>query len=278
MVLILWFQLKLILTTVVQIFYIYAMHKLMFLSCLFFVSCAVDELPPCNGEGVLGEICKEYQFVFGRYNGVNDYQYDLISELVTEITTKRKNGSVEGVTRFSYNDNQQVSLVTLEDSKGNELTRKKTTYNTEGDVLLIKITGQVNTELIYKYSNDLLITQELKENSVTLWLDSLEYYSGTTNLYRKLRYVKHNLSQIVFYDSFANNIKEEKIANANGIIQSKKVFRFDDFNNILEELSYSSFNSLISRVVYVYEDGLLERVERYNNVGEEYEHVNYQRF
>ena len=278
MVLIFWFQLKLILTTVVQIFYIYAMHKLMFLSCLFFVSCAVDELPPCNGEGVLGEICKEYQFVFGRYNGVNDYQYDLISELVTDITTKRKNGSVEGVTRFSYNDNQQVSLVTLEDSKGNELTRKKTTYNTEGDVLLIKITGQVNTELIYKYSNDLLITQELKENSVTLWLDSLEYYSGTTNLYRKLRYVKHNLSQIVFYDSFANNIKEEKIANANGIIQSKKVFRFDDFNNILEELSYSSFNSLISRVVYVYEDGLLERVERYNNVGEEYEHVNYQRF
>ena len=254
------------------------MHKLMFLLCLFFVSCAVDELPPCNGEGVLGEICKEYQFVFGRYNGVNDYQYDLISELVTDITTKRKNGSVEGVTRFSYNDNQQVSLVTLEDSKGNELTRKKTTYNTEGDVLLIKITGQVNTELIYKYSNDLLITQELKENSVTLWLDSLEYYSGTTNLYRKLRYVKHNLSQIVFYDSFANNIKEEKIANANGIIQSKKVFRFDDFNNILEELSYSSFNSLISRVVYVYEDGLLERVERYNNVGEEYEHVNYQRF
>lgn len=254
------------------------MHKLMFLSCLFFVSCAVDELPPCNGEGVLGEICKEYQFVFGRYNGVNDYQYDLISELVTDITTKRKNGSVEGVTRFSYNDNQQVSLVTLEDSKGNELTRKKTTYNTEGDVLLIEITGQVNTELIYKYSNELLITQELKENSVTLWLDSLEYYSGTTNLYRKLRYVKNNLSQIVFYDSFANNIKEEKIANANGIIQSKKVFRFDDLNNILEELSYSSFNSLIGRVVYVYEDGLLERVERYNNVGEEYEHVNYQRF
>lgn len=254
------------------------MRRLTFLYCLILFGCSVDELPPCEGEGIEGEICKEYQYVFGRYNGVNDYQYDLITELVSNVTTKRKNGSVEGVTRYSYNDDNQITLINLEDSKGNVLTSKLTTYNDEGEVLSVKITGQVDTELKYIYSNEVLIAQEFKESGVASWVDSLEYYSETTDLYRKLRYSDGNLSQIVYFDSFANNINEERIANPNGIIQSKKVIRFDEFNNVLEELNYSGSNTLLGRVVYVYDGNILDRVEKYNESGEEFEEINYQRF
>ena len=163
---------------------------------LFIIGCSVDELPPCEGVGMEGEICKEYQYVFGSYNGVNEYEYDLGTNLLSKVTTKRKNGSTEGVTKYGYNADGLITSIVLEDSKGKVLSEKTTTYNSDQNVLLETLIGQTNSQTESNYEGSLLKAVSYKNEGVIEWVDSLEYYSGTNDLYRKLRFREGVLSEI----------------------------------------------------------------------------------
>ena len=254
------------------------MWKYLLIVTALFASCSVDELPPCNGSGVSGEICKEYQYVYGSFNGSNYYEYTLGSDLVTRKITKGKNGSEEGTTVYEYDSLSRVTTIYLEDMNGRVLTEKTFEYNDAGLLLKEKVEGQTNTTFEVAIENDFVIAEKFKEGSKTLWVDSLEYFSGTRNLYRKIRFVSGEIYQITYFEDYSNNVKEEKITNSNGVIQSKRVMNFDGSDNMVEELFYSETGSLIKRTVYTYVEGLLDRVESYNESGTEFERLEYQRF
>jgi len=245
---------------------------------IFQLSCTIDELPSCEGLGVEGEICKEYQSVFGRYNGVNEYDYDLYTGFLSKITTKSKNGSIQRFTKYSYDDLGLVSSIVFEDSKGRLFKDKKFYYNDFGDVETEITLGNIKTEHNYYYDEDVLTLEVFSSDGKVEWTDSLEYFSGTNELYRKLRFVANTLIQITYYESFTNNVKEERVTNNNGVTQSKKVTHFNESKEKLEELTYSKANILLNRVAFFYFGGELDRIEKYNEIGEKYEELNYQRY
>jgi hypothetical protein len=53
---------------------------------------------------------------------------------------------------------------------------------------------------------------------------------------------------------------------------------FDGDDNMVEELFYSGGGNLLKRTVYTYLEGLLDRVESFNEAGTEFERLEYQRF
>ena len=254
------------------------MWKYFLIALSFFMSCSVDELPPCDGIGVSGEICKEYQYVYGDFNGSNYYEYDSDSELLTRIVTKGKNGSEEGTTAYEYDSLQRVVGIALEDINGRVLTEKSFEFNEAGYLVKERVEGQSNTTLDVIIENDLIIAEKFTEGSSIVWIDSLEYFLGTISLYRKIRFINGEISQITYFEEYSNNVKEEKVTNSNGIIQSKRVMNFDGNDNMIEELFYSGAGTLLKRTVYTYEGNLLDRVERYNESGVEFERLEYQRF
>lgn len=242
------------------------------------MSCEVDQLPSCEGVGYEGQVCKEYQYLFGVYSGVNEYEYDLSLDFLSTITTRGDNGSIKGVKRFFYNDKGLLSSTVLRNSKGQLLSEKKLEYNDLGDLERELVSGNLKTEHKYFYEGGLLKSEVfLSDNSID-WIDSLEYYSGTKDIYRKLRYVNNALTEITYFEIFTNNILQERVTNNVGLIQYRKVIRFNNRQEIIEELIYSHDNMLQNKIVYTYFDKELDRIEKYNHLDEEYEVLSYKRF
>tara|TARA_Y100000766_G_C18904208_1_gene604955 strand:+ start:1999 stop:2763 length:765 start_codon:yes stop_codon:yes gene_type:complete len=249
-----------------------------FLFFISLISCEVDKLPSCEGTGIEGQICKEYQYLFGVYNGVNEYDYDLNTGFLSAVITKGDNGSLQGVKSFFYDDDGLLSSVILKNSKGKLISEKIFEYNDSGDLNREVLTGELNTEYKYSYEDGLLKAELFYSNDKLEWIDSLEYFSGTKDIYRKLRYVDNSLLNITYFQIFTNNVLEERVINDAGLIQSRKVIRFNGNKEKIEELIYSGDNTLLNRVVYVYIDKGLDRIEKYNELGEEYELISYKRF
>lgn len=260
------------------ILYICLMKCLAILSVFLILSCKIDHLPSCKGEGVEDEICKEYQYVFGRYNGVNEYAYENSSSFLSTITTISKNGSIDGVKRFYYNQEGLLISTILENSNGQHISEKMIFYNAAGDIERETISGNINTENLYYYNEGILQVELFLKNEKVEWTDSLEYYSGTTDIYRKLRYINNLLTQITYFETFTNNILEEKITNSAGITLSRKVTRFNEKQDRIEELTYSSEKILTNKVTYFYVDRMIDRIEKHNESGLEYEIIQYQRY
>lgn len=251
---------------------------LVFLVFISLMSCEVDKLPSCEGIGAEGQICKEYQYLFGVYNGVNEYDYDLNSGFLSTVITKGGNGSLQGVKSFFYDDEGLLSTVVLKNSKGKLISEKIFEYNDLGDLNREVLTGEFNTEHRYLYKDGLLKAESFYSNDKLEWIDSLEYFSETNVIYRKLRYVGNSLLHITYFQSFTNNVLEERVINDAGLIQSRKVIRFNDKEEKVEELVYSGDNTLLNRVEYFYLEKGLDRIEKYNELGEEYELISYKRF
>ena len=245
---------------------------------LFLTNCSIDELPSCEGIGFEGQICKEYQYVFGRYNGLNEYEYDLNTSFISKIITKRKNGSVEGIANYSYDDQGRLLSIVFKDSKGQLLKDKKIYYNEVGGIEAEVILGKTKTEHNYYYVGNVLSAEIFSVNGQIKWSDSLEYFTGTNEIYRKFRFIENVLYQITYYEGFTNNVIEERVTNYNGITQSKKVTHYNENQEIIEELTYSKENVLLNKVAYIYFDGELDKIEKYNESGEKYEELNYQRY
>lgn len=254
------------------------MRWICFLFVFVLLGCKVDQLPACEGSGLEGQVCKEYQYLFGVYNGVNEYEYDLDLGLLSVITTKTDNGSVQGVKSYFYNQQGLLTSILFKDSKGQLLNEKILSYNNLGYLEREVISGDSKTEHKYYYEGGLLKVEVFSSENTIDWVDSIEHYSGTQDVYRKLRYVNNSLKEITYFDIFSNNVLEERVINNSGIFQSKKVIRFNDRQEKIEEIVYSSDNTLVNKVIYTYFDSKLDRVDKFNELEEEYEVLTYKRF
>ena len=254
------------------------MKWISFLLVVVIVGCEVDQLPSCEGIGIEGEICKEYQYLFGVYNGVNEYVYDLDLGFLSSVTSRKANGSVQGVKECFYNEKGLLSSIRLKNSKGQLLSEKMLYYNDLEDLEKEVVEGTLKTEHKYYYEEGLLKAEVFSSGNTVDWIDSLEYYSESKNVYRKLRYVNNSLTEITYFQIFANNVLEERVTNHSGLIKSRTVVRFNDRQEKIEELVYSSDNTLLNKLVYTYFDKELNRIEKYNELEEEYEVLTYKRF
>lgn len=253
------------------------MRLVSFLSVLIFVSCSVDELPPCEGVGVVGEICKEYQYVYGAYNGANEYVYNLETNQLSKVVTIKKNGQEEGSTLYTYDEEGRVVKLEKANPSGALISSEAIEYGPSGELISETYTSDENAVKSYVYKDGIQIAEKYTVDGVLAWVDSLEYYSETTDLYRRLRYVDNSLTEIKLLVSYDNDVTEETVTNQNGIIQQKTVRSYNG-EFLLEELRYSESGSLIQREVRDYDNGKLSLITKYDLSGEEFERLEYYRF
>jgi len=252
------------------------MRILFLFSVLFLFSCSVDELPPCDGEGQIGEICKEYQYVNGRFNGSNSYEYNSNGD-VSRIITSKKNGSEEGTALYSYDSLNRCVLISLQDPNGKILSEK--IFEFEDDLLVSEtVIGQQNSNIEFFYdAEDKLMAEKYSNNSGENYIDSLEYFVGVNKLYRKIRYKGSGVEHIVYYEEFSNDMTVERLVNSNGVLQERTV-RYFNGSELKEELVYNNENLLIQKTGYHYYQGELEVILKYNESGTEFERLEYQRY
>ncbi len=254
------------------------MRWILSLLALALIGCQVDQLPECEGKGIEGDVCKEYQYLFGVYNGVNEYEYDIGLGVLSTVTTKTDNGGVQGVKSYFYNQQGLLKSIILKDSKGQVISEKILNYNDLGDLEREVVSGVFKTEHEYYYEGGLLMVEVFSSENKIDWIDSIEYYSGTNDVYRKSRFVNKSLTEVTYFDIFTNNVLEERVINNSGLLISRKVMRFNNRQEKIEEIFYSNDNTLLKKVVYNYFDSKLYRIDKLNELEEEYEVLTYKRF
>ena len=97
-------------------------------------------------------------------------------------------------------------------------------------------------------------------------------------MYRVLNYKQGVLTQILLIESFSNNTEKRSYLNANGVLQSSNVRRFDEVGNLIEDLNYNSIGVNILRILYSYNQNQLNQITRFNDSGDEFERIEYQRY
>lgn len=241
------------------------------------ISCSKDDLPGCIGNGQEGEICKEYQYTFGEYNGLNDYQYDESGDYLVNKITKSSSGKTEGSVHYFYAPNGVVSKIELKNANAETLQEKVFVYNDEGDVLEEKTTGNVNVSKSFKYENSVLRSIDNFEEGVIVSTDSVEYFTGTTDLYRTLNFQDGEVTRITYNEWFGEVLRKESVYNGNGIKQESKVERYEN-GKIIEELFYTAAGNISQEIAYKYEGGRLKEVNKTDESGKVFEQLIYQRF
>ncbi len=244
---------------------------------LILIGCSVDELPPCEGAGIPGEVCKEYQYVFGEFNGVNEYSYDLEAGVLEKVTTLNKKSQEEGSKYFTYDSIGRVVKIERFKPSGALLSNETFEYSENGELVKEVFDGASLIVKEYLFNDTVQIAEKVTTDGVVEWIDSLEYYTGTRNLYRRLRYVSGELSQISLIVEYTNGVTEETITNQNGILQEKIVQSF--IGELLsEKLIYNSSGGLVQRDVWEYDDEKLSKISRYDEDEEVFESLEYYRY
>lgn len=244
---------------------------------LFLWGCSVDEFPPCSSEGPAQSKCKEYQYVFGKYNSSNEYVYNEKDQPVL-ILTKKSNGVLEGETSIDYSDSDKVVSIEKKNSNGKLVLTETYDYNNDGKLISKKTAGDKVRAIVFSYQANKLIARTRKTNSVITSIDSLEYYTGTDDLFRTLTYENGNVTGITYFEVFSNNTEKERTYNNAGVLQKELVRSFNGQNLLKELIEYSSNGSIEKRSVYDYKNDSLQEILRYDFSGTEYERIEVQRF
>ena len=251
---------------------------LIILSIIVLFSCSVDDLPGCEGSGSTGEICKEYQYVNGDYNGLNNYFYDETGSVLISKVTVSSSGKKEGSVFYSYNSISKLSGSEYLSTSGDVV--KALTYKYNSDGVLIEEQNSVDFDQIknYNYVNGILETVSYSESGILTAKDSLEYFTGTSDLYRTIKYIGGNISSVVYNEWFGSDVLKESTFDAVGTKVGSFVSRYNGDGVLVEKIEYTAGNNVKIKEVYSYSGNLLIEIVKKDGQGNEFEKLVYQRF
>lgn len=240
-------------------------------------NCSVDELPACEGVGMEGEVCKEYQYVYGDYNGLNDYLYSADGEQLLVKTTQSKSGTEEGSTYYSYDDQDRVIQIDLRDSGGELFQTQTFNYNSNDELTSEEVDGDDSYSISYWYLNGVLKARTYKKSAV-YQIDSLEYYSGTSDLYRTLKYKNGSVFEIEYNEWYGEFVNQKSRYDQFGQKLGSVIERFNALKERVEVIEYTANDNLKTKAVYTNFEGKLIEVVKYNSEDVVFEKLVYQRF
>ena len=239
-------------------------------------ACSVDELSPCEGIGQPGQICKEIQYVYDRYNGQANYTYNEQGELI-EKEVIGANGRSQGSATYTYVDGQLIQE-RIVDQNGVEFSLEENTYNGDTLIQTIQTRNGVVTTTAFDYVSGLLEEKRIFTDGTLSSVHELEYYTGTSELYRTLIYNAENeLISIEYTEWFGDDLFVLSSYDGLGNYLGKELFRYNA-GNIIQELTYSASDNVRSTNNYTYSGGYLSQVSRLNENGEEFERISYKRY
>lgn len=250
-----------------------------YIALLFIASsCSVDELPGCDGNGLAGEICKEYQYVYGEYNGLNSYMYNEAGDRLLIKVTQSKTGSEEGSTYYSYDDQGRRVGVELRGAGGNVIQTQSFFYNSNNELFKEETVGDETNAIVYSYSNGILIAKTYATDGAVYQVDSMEYYAGTSTLYRTLKYAQGSVFEIEYVEWFGEGIKRESRYDNFGVKLGSSVERFNGSAELIEKIEYTENDNVKTTSNYDYINGVLNEIIKTDLDSEVFEKLVYQRY
>lgn len=240
--------------------------------------CSVDHLPGCEGNGAGGEICKEYQYVDGNYNGLNNYFYDESGKVLLSKITMSKSGSIEGSVFYNYNNEGRLVDVEYINSLNNVIRNQSFEYHQNGSVSKEENVGDVNDKKLYYYDSNVLIKIEYFEEGILVSKDSMEYFTNTNDLYRTINYKSGIISTITYDVWYGSSLLKKTVFDAFGVLQSSSVRKYNINDVLIEEIDYSSTNAVQIKTSFKYDSGKLYEIEKEDGQGRVFEKLVYQRF
>jgi hypothetical protein len=243
---------------------------------ILLLGCSIDDLPGCEGSGDEGLICKEYQYVDGVYNGLNNYYYDESGSILLSKVTQSKSGKKDGSVFYNYNSINELVCIEYINYLG-DVARVKTIKYDDGYVVEEENSGDINDKIIYQYSSGLLENVIYMEGNIIKSEDSLEYFENTSDLYKTVKYSGGILSSITYNVWFGSSILKQTVYDNGGNKKGSIVRRYSPNKVLTEKVDYNFEDEVIFREVYKYIAGYLVEIIKEEG-GEMFEKIVYQRF
>jgi hypothetical protein len=235
-------------------------------------------LPGCEGGGNAGEICKEYQYVNGDYNGLNSFYYDQSGSMLLSKVTQSRSGSKEGSVFYSYNLVSELTGVEYLNSLSNVVRVEAYEYNSSGSLIEEINSVDFDQKKSYSYADGLLQSVEYTIANVLTARDSFDYYSNTTDLHRTIKYVDGKISKVIYNEWFGTTVQKESSFDATGAKLGSIVSRYNGVGVLIEVIEYTAVNSVKVKTIYVHEEDNLTEILKEDGQGNEFEKLVYQRF
>jgi len=244
---------------------------------ILLLGCSIDDLPSCVGSGDEGLICKDYQYIDGIYNGLNNYYYDESGSVLLSKVTQSKSGKEDGSIFYNYNSVNELVSIEYINYLGDVVRVKTIKYN-DGHVVQEENSGDINDKIIYQYSSGLLQNIIYMEGNIIKSKDSLEYVANTSDLHKTFKYYGGILSSITYNVWFGNSILKQTVYDNGGNKKGSVVRRYSPNKLLTEKVDYNVENKVIVREVYKYMAGYLVEIIKEEEGGEIFEKIVYQRF
>ena len=253
-------------------------YLLKFVLIINLLSCSVDDLPGCEGNGNPDEICKEYQYLDGDYNGLNNYFYDESGSVLISKITLSSSGGEEGSVFYNYDSVNRLSNVEYVDGLSKVVRVVSYKYNYNGSLIEETNSIDFDRKTNYNYVNGFLKSINYFENGILVSVDSLEYFTNSKDLYRTLKYIKGSIYSVVYNEWFGSDVLKESTFDAIGTKTSSLVSRYNSAGLLINKISYTSGGSVKVKEFYIYSENNLMEISKEDGQGNVFEKLVYQRF
>lgn len=253
-------------------------YLLQFVLIINLLSCSIDDLPGCEGNGNADEICKEYQYLDGDYNGLNSYFYDESGSVLISKMTISSSGGEEGSVFYNYDSASRLSSIEYVNGLSVAVRLISYKYNYNGSLIEETNSIDVDKTTNYNYINGSLKSINYSKNGIPASKDSLEYFTNSKDLYRTLKYINGSLHSVVYNEWFGSDVLKESTFDAIGTKTSSLVSRYNLAGLLINRISYTSGGSVKVKEFYIYSENNLIEISKEDGQGNVFEKLIYQRF
>ncbi|MGB0368851.1 MAG: hypothetical protein ACPGD8_05570 [Flavobacteriales bacterium] len=226
------------------------MNRLLFILCALVVTaCQTDPLLPCNADGPVGKVCREYRYANGSGVGFVEYEYEGESVITTNIFNQQSNPVKTVVQRF---ENGQTTVIA--EQYPDQPSNVQTWHYDEMDSLFLVYHGFNDSTLEITYEQGRRIREDyFNTDSLDRWV-AYRYYQDNGKLYRKSFHNNQNLLLYYeIYDYFSTGQDRISYFDPNNQLIGRRVFRFSQLG-LVTSMQYTLANGQITEHAdYIYD-------------------------
>lgn len=257
---------------VISIFTIRLKNSILILLTALFASCQTDALLPCENEGPVGEICREYRYSDDAAIGYAEFEYETENSITENIYDHHSNLIKTIVEHFE----DGKTVIIAEQYPDKESLVQSWHYNEIDSIHQIYF-GGIDSLIEFTYENGKRLKDEYFHNGELDRWTSYRYYQDDGKLYRRsfynaedslLRYENYQyfstgLYRITYYTpshqvtgrrvvgfSQLGLITSNEFTNALGVVTQNENYIYDVAGKLIERNGFNHSHS--TKSVYLY--------------------------
>ena len=226
------------------------MNRIVFIFLItILAACQTDPILPCNEEGPVGKICREYRYSNDVAIGYVEYEYENESKITANIFNQQSNITKTVVEQF---ENGKTSIIAEQYPTSD--SKVQTWHYNETDSLFLIFYGFNDSTLEIMYENGKRIREDyFHSDSLDRWV-AYRYYQDDGKLYRKSFYSKSD--SLLFYENyqyFSTGQNRVTYFSPNHQIIGRRVYRFSQLG-LITSVEFTNAEGVIGeRADYIYD-------------------------